>query len=69
MKKTGIVLLAVLLLMSTIACQPTPTEEFVVNKKDSGAAAKLQADTDESAESRAPSGRRTGGTRCMKAIS
>ncbi|MBR0206573.1 MAG: hypothetical protein IJQ45_07540 [Clostridia bacterium] len=54
MKKTGIVLLAVLLLMSMIACQPTPTEEFVVNKKDSGAAAKLQADTDEGAESRGP---------------
>ena len=41
MKKLIVVLLATLLLMSA-ACQPTPTEEYVVNKKDSGVAAKLE---------------------------
>ncbi len=53
MKKLIVVLLAALLLMSA-ACQPTPTEEYVVNKKDSGAAAKLEKDTAESAEARGP---------------
>ena len=44
MKKLIGGLLAALLLMSA-ACQPTPTEEYVVNKKDSGEAAKLEKDT------------------------
>ena len=41
MKKLMVLLLAGLLLMGAVACQPTPEQEYVVNKKDSGAAAKL----------------------------
>jgi len=35
-------LMLVILLLTAAACQPTPGEDYVVNKKDSGAAAKLQ---------------------------
>ena len=65
MKKLIVGLLAALLLMSA-ACQPTPTEEYVVNKKDSGAAAKLEKDTAESTEARGP---QRVPDRSMKAIS
>ncbi len=44
MKRLGIALLAILMLLGAVACQPTPTEEYVVNKHDSGVEAKLKAD-------------------------
>ena len=49
MKRLAVVLLAALVLLSAVACQPTPEQEYVVNKKDSGAASKLE---NESAEVR-----------------
>ena len=52
MKRFCILLLAALLLLGAAACQPTPTEEYVVNKKDSGAAAKLEKDAMADAEAR-----------------
>ena len=54
MKKLMVLLLAGLLLMGAVACQPTPEQEYVVNKKDSGAAAKLEKDDAESVEARGP---------------
>ena len=44
MKRFCMLLLCALMLLSAVACQPTPTEEYVVNKKDSGVEAKLAAD-------------------------
>ena len=46
--------LATLLLLGSVGCQPTPTEEYVVNKKDSDVEAKLKKDSAESAEARGP---------------
>ena len=46
MKRLAMLLLAAALLLSAAACQPTPGEEFVVNKKDSGVAAKLEKGAD-----------------------
>ena len=46
MKRALILILAALVLLGSVGCQPTPTEEFVVNKRDSGAEAKLQADAE-----------------------
>ena len=46
--------LAALLLLGSVGCQPTPTEEYVVNKKDSDVEAKLKKDSAESAEARGP---------------
>ncbi|MBQ7754244.1 MAG: hypothetical protein IJR78_00755, partial [Clostridia bacterium] len=46
MKRLAMLLLAAALLLSAAACQPTPSEEFVVNKKDSGVAAMLEKDAD-----------------------
>ncbi|MBQ9323050.1 MAG: hypothetical protein IJR81_02310, partial [Clostridia bacterium] len=46
MKRLAMLLLATALLLGAAACQPTPSEEFVVNKKDSGVAAMLEKDAD-----------------------
>ena len=46
MKRALILILAALVLLGSVGCQPTPTEEFVVNKRDSGAETKLQADNE-----------------------
>ena len=46
MKRLAMLLLATALLLGAAACQPTPSEEFVVNKKDSGVAAKLEKEVD-----------------------
>ena len=54
MKRSIILLLAALLLLGAVACQPTPEQEYVVNKRDSGVEAKLEKDTAESAEARGP---------------
>ena len=43
MKRFCMLLLALLTLLCAVACQPTPREEYVVNKKDSGVEAKLAA--------------------------
>ena len=49
MKRICMLMLAALLL---IGCQPTPEEEYVVNKRESGVEAKLEKETDESAQER-----------------
>ena len=48
MKKLMVLLLAGLLLMGAVACQPTPGQGNGANKKDSGAAAKREEDDAES---------------------
>ena len=50
MKRFCTLLLATLLLSGTMACQPTPTEEYVVNKRDSGAEARLREDSAQGAQ-------------------
>ena len=52
MKRALILVLAALVLLGSVGCQPTPTEEYVVNKRDSGAEAKLQADAEADAAAR-----------------
>ena len=52
MKRALILVLAALVLLGSVGCQPTPTEEYVVNKRDSGAEAKLQAGNAADAEAR-----------------
>ena len=52
MKRALILILAALVLLGSVGCQPTPTEEFVVNKRDSGAETKLQAGNAADAEAR-----------------
>ena len=45
MKRFCMLLLSLLMLLCAVACQPTPREEYVVNKKDRGVEAKLAVGT------------------------
>ena len=50
MKRFRMLLLAALMLLCSTACQPTPAQEYVVNKKDSNVEQKLRDDARQTAQ-------------------